>query len=97
MEYSCRLQPGSEASVSTPKRRVVILGGGFGGIYTALALERTLRTNEEFEVTLVSRDNYFLFTPMLPEVAASDLIRTQYNRQSLAQAAETSQHVCGHD
>ena len=25
MEYSCRLQPGSEASVNTPKRRVVIL------------------------------------------------------------------------
>ena len=48
-------------------------GGGFGSIYTALALERTLRRYEEFKVTLVSRDNYFLFTPMLPEVAASDL------------------------
>jgi NADH dehydrogenase len=73
MDYSCRLQPGSDASVSTPKKHVVILGGGFGGIYTALALERTLRRYEGFEVTLVSRDNYFLFTPMLPEIAASDL------------------------
>jgi len=56
-----------------PACRVVILGGGFGGIYAALELERALRNHEEVEVTLVTRDNYFLFTPMLHEVAASDL------------------------
>jgi NADH dehydrogenase FAD-containing subunit len=55
MDYSCRLQPGSEPSVSTPKKHVVILGGGLGGIYTALALERTLRRHGDFEVTSVSR------------------------------------------
>jgi len=53
--------------------RVLILGGGFGGIYAALELERALRRRPEVEVTLATRDNYFLFTPMLHEVAASDL------------------------
>jgi NADH dehydrogenase len=52
--------------------RIVILGGGFGGVYTALHLERQLR-NANVEITLVSHDNFFLFTPMLHEVAASDL------------------------
>ena len=53
--------------------RVVILGGGFGGIYAALRFERALARGEALEVTLVNRENFFLFTPMLHEVAASDL------------------------
>jgi NADH:ubiquinone reductase (H+-translocating) len=74
MDYPYGSQPGSEeASVSTPKRHVVILGGGFGGIYSALRLEKILRRYDTCEVTLITRDNYFLFTPMLPEVAAGDL------------------------
>lgn len=61
--------------VETPARRkrVLILGGGFAGMYAALHLERRLGRRDDVEVTLVSRDNYFLFTPMLHEVAASDL------------------------
>jgi NADH dehydrogenase len=55
------------------KNRVLILGGGFAGLYTALELERLLAKDPETEVTLVNRDNFFLFTPMLHEVAASDL------------------------
>jgi NADH:ubiquinone reductase (H+-translocating) len=53
--------------------RVVILGGGFGGLYTALKLEKELRKRSDIEVTLVNRENFFLFTPMLHEVAAADL------------------------
>ena len=53
--------------------QVLILGGGFGGIYTALKLEKLLRWRKDVSVTLVTRDNFFLFTPMLHEVAASDL------------------------
>ena len=53
--------------------RVLILGGGFGGIYAAIELERALRSRDDVNITLVTRDNYFLFTPMLHEVAASDL------------------------
>jgi NADH dehydrogenase len=53
--------------------RLLILGGGFGGVEAARRLERLLRGRENVEVTLVSRDNFFLFTPMLHEVAASDV------------------------
>lgn len=58
---------------STEKKRIVILGGGFGGAYTALHLEKRLRNAPDVEVVLVSRENFVLFTPMLHEVAGSDL------------------------
>src|SRR6266850_836401 len=54
-------------------KRIVILGGGFGGVYAALHLEKLLARKGEVELCLVSRDNFFLFTPMLHETAASDL------------------------
>jgi NADH:ubiquinone reductase (H+-translocating) len=73
MDYSRWSRLASQASVRSSQKRVVILGGGFGGIYAALRLEKTLRRYDDFEVTLVTRDNYFLFTPMLPEIAAGDL------------------------
>lgn len=50
-----------------------MLGGGFGGVYAARDLERAVGASDQVEITLVSRDNFFLFTPMLHEVAASDL------------------------
>ena len=50
---------------------IVILGAGFGGLYTALRLEQLLPRDGSVEVTLVNRDNFFLFTPML-HGAASD-------------------------
>jgi len=53
------------------KTRVLILGGGFGGLYAALEFER--RRDPNLEVTLITQENFFLFTPMLHEVAASDL------------------------
>ncbi|MFO0829859.1 MAG: NAD(P)/FAD-dependent oxidoreductase [Phycisphaerales bacterium] len=53
--------------------RIVILGGGFGGLYAALEFEKALRRRDDLEVILVNADNFFLFTPMLHEVAASDL------------------------
>jgi NADH dehydrogenase len=55
------------------KTRVLILGGGFGGTYAALQFDKTLSRDADVEVTLVNRENFFLFTPMLHEVAASDL------------------------
>jgi NADH dehydrogenase len=58
------------------RQRIVILGGGFGGLYTALHLEKALARGADLDVTLVNRENFFLFTPMLHEVAASDLEMT---------------------
>jgi NADH:ubiquinone reductase (H+-translocating) len=55
------------------KKRIVILGGGFGGVYAAIHLERLLARESSVKICLVSRDNFFLFTPMLHEIAASDL------------------------
>ena len=59
--------------MSLPQTKILILGGGFGGMYAALRLEKTLARDADIEVTIVSRENFFLFTPMLHEVAASDL------------------------
>ena len=53
--------------------RVLILGGGFGGVYTALELEKLLHDDEQIQVTLVSRDNYFLMTPLLFEAGSGIL------------------------
>ena len=53
--------------------RIVVLGGGFGGIYAVMELERLLGRDRSVEITLVNQDNFFVFTPMLHEVAASDL------------------------
>jgi NADH dehydrogenase len=58
---------------STPPHRVLILGGGFAGVTTAQALERELGHREDVEIWLVSRDNFLLFTPLLPEVCSGVL------------------------
>ena len=62
-----------KASSPQGAKRVLVLGGGFGGIYAALELDKLKRRHVDLEVTLITRDNYFLFTPMLPEVAAGEL------------------------
>lgn len=53
--------------------KVIILGGGFGGLYAAMHLDHVLDRYPGLEVTLINRENFFLFSPMLHEVAASDL------------------------
>jgi NADH dehydrogenase len=58
---------------SRKKTRIVIVGGGFAGLYAAKELDRTLARRPDIEVTLISRENFILFTPMLHEVAAGDL------------------------
>lgn len=62
------------AATSVPiSHRIVILGGGFGGVATAQRLEELLSHRPEVAVTLVSQSNFLLFTPMLAEVAAGSL------------------------
>ena len=55
------------------KTKVIILGGGFAGLSAAMNLDKTLARRLDIEVTLISRENFILFTPMLREVAAGDL------------------------
>lgn len=53
------------------KAKIVIVGGGFGGAYTARYLASLL--GEKAEITLINKSNYFLFTPLLHEVATGGL------------------------
>jgi len=52
------------------KKRVFILGAGFGGLYTALHLEKLLDKDAPVEITLVDRNHFHLFTPLLHEAAS---------------------------
>ncbi|MEO8438494.1 MAG: NAD(P)/FAD-dependent oxidoreductase [Chloroflexota bacterium] len=63
------------AATSVPiGHRVVIIGGGFGGVATAQRLEQLLSHRPEVAVTLVSENNFLLFTPMLAGVASGSLV-----------------------
>ena len=53
------------------KTKIVIIGGGFGGVYTARYLDKLL--GKKVEITLINKSNYFLFTPLLHEVATGGL------------------------
>jgi NADH:ubiquinone reductase (H+-translocating) len=55
------------------RKQILILGGGFAGVYTALHLEKLWRGSDEVGITLVSRDNYFLMTPLLFEAGSGVL------------------------
>jgi NADH dehydrogenase len=60
------------ANTSGPKR-VVIVGGGFAGLYTALGLDQALGYRSDLEITLIDRKNYFLFPPLLPSAAVGTI------------------------
>ncbi|MCI5052681.1 MAG: FAD-dependent oxidoreductase [Simkaniaceae bacterium] len=50
------------------KKKIVVLGGGFGGIYVAMHLQKMLKKIPDYEIVLVNRDNYFVYQPMLADV-----------------------------
>jgi len=58
---------------SASKKRILILGGGFGGVATARHLEGLFRRRPDVEIVLVSRDNFLLMTPLLFEVFSGAL------------------------
>ncbi len=95
-----RLWLGPEYAPSPPEReietRVVILGGGFAGVGVAEHLEKKFGADPSVEFTLVSDTNALLFTPMLPEVAASSLEPTHISsplRTSLGRTAVVRKRV----
>lgn len=53
--------------------RILILGGGFGGIYTAMALQKAMKGRPDIEIALVDQKNYFVFQPMLAEVISGSI------------------------
>jgi len=80
--------------VSAMDTKILILGGGFGGVYTAAALERLIGPGDNIQVTLINRDNFFLMTPLLFEAASGVLeprhavnpIRRMFRRVNFIQA-----------
>jgi NADH dehydrogenase len=58
---------------STAQKRIVIVGGGFGGITVTRKLERLFGARPDVEITLVSRDNFFVMTPLLFEACSGRL------------------------
>ena len=57
------------------KKTVLIAGGGFAGGYAFLKLHAAYHKSEEVAIEMVSRENYFLFTPLLHEVATGGVSR----------------------
>lgn len=52
-------------------KRIVVLGGGFGGVFTAKHLRR--HAGRDVEIVLISRHNFFVFQPLLPEIAGGSI------------------------
>ena len=61
--------------MSHEKKRILILGGGFAGVYTAMYLEKAMFWGErdQYEISLVSLENYMVFQPLLPEVISGTI------------------------
>jgi len=60
-------------SHSLPIKKILILGGGFAGVNILRNIQKSFKNLPNVKITLVSKDNFFLYTPMLPEVACSIL------------------------
>jgi NADH dehydrogenase FAD-containing subunit len=72
------------ASIEKPENRstsspthIVILGSGFAGIEVLKKLQKKFDTDDSVEITLISKDSFILFTPMLPEVASGMIERAR--------------------
>lgn len=66
-------EPAPPSVEPAPKKRILILGGGFAGMKTAECLEKEFEKDQSVTISLVSETNALLFTPMLAEVAGSSL------------------------
>jgi NADH dehydrogenase len=60
-------------SEKNKKKNIVILGGGFGGIGVLKNLQKELGNKENIQITLISNNNFLLFTPMLPEIISGTI------------------------
>jgi NADH dehydrogenase len=75
------------------RQRIVILGGGFAGVTVLKRLQSKFQSNIGIEITMVSKDNYLLFTPMLHEVA-SGMIETRHIVTPIREFCNRSRFYC---
>ena len=64
-------------SDSTKSKNILILGGGFAGIGVLKKLQNEFYTDNDVKITLIDKDNFLLFSPMLPEIV-SGMIETRH-------------------
>jgi len=69
--------------------QIVIVGGGFAGVYTGLGLDKALGYHPHLDITVVDRKNFFLFPPLLPS-AATGTIEIPQVTQSYRRIFETT-------
>ncbi|HET8720151.1 MAG TPA: NAD(P)/FAD-dependent oxidoreductase [Candidatus Nitrosotenuis sp.] len=60
-------------SAQNNNTKILILGGGFAGISVLRQLQKKFRKTSDVKITLVNEDNFFLFTPMLQDIASGTL------------------------
>ena len=72
--------------------RILVLGGGFGGVATVRHLERILRRRKDVEITLVSRENFFVLTPLLFE-ACSGMLELRHCAQPIRAALQRARFI----
>ncbi len=78
---------------TTNRKRIVILGGGFGGVSVLKKLQNHFQTDVSVDITTVSKDNYLLFTPMLHEIA-SGMIETRHIVTPIREFCNRSRFYC---
>src|SRR3989304_847419 len=79
-------------------KKILILGGGFGGVNILRDIQKMFQDKVNVDISIVNQENFFLFTPMLPEVASGMIhprdisipIRTFCKRAKFYQAVVSS-------
>lgn len=93
MKYNMYMHKINRAfAAQAPQTRIVILGGGFGGVTTARRLERLCKGRTDVEIILVSRDNFLLMTPLLFEVCSGASMPAGRRAERPAPHHRTSSH-----
>lgn len=65
------------------KTKIIIAGGGFAGLYAAIQFDKRLARRADAEVTLISRENFIVFTPMrAPRLCSPVQIMISHNESS---------------
>ena len=75
------------------RKRIVILGGGFAGVAVLNKLQDRFQTDVTVDITMISKDNYLLFTPMLHEIA-SGMIETRHIVTPIRTFCKRSRFIC---
>lgn len=63
----------SFSDMPSPKKKIVILGAGFGGLFALKSIYKYVKNWQDYDILIVDKNNYFVFTPLLHEVATGGI------------------------